>query len=83
MTLGWNILGILAWLILVLYLIFIVQNIRKRHLNAHRIEDAHPQYQMNDKYILILPSYQDLIYLIFYSVPVICFIIRFFIHFFA
>ena len=32
MTLGWNILGILAWLILVLYLIFIVQNIRKRHL---------------------------------------------------
>ena len=32
MTLGWNILGILVWLILVLYLIFIVQNIRKRHL---------------------------------------------------
>ena len=32
MTLGWNILGILAWLILVLDLIFIVQNIRKRHL---------------------------------------------------
>lgn len=33
--------------------------IDKTGLDAHRIEDAHPQYQMNDKYILILPSYQD------------------------
>ena len=33
--------------------------INKTGLDAHRIEDAHPQYQMNDKYILILPSYQD------------------------
>lgn len=32
MTIGWNILGILAWLIIVLYLVFIIQNIRKRHL---------------------------------------------------
>ena len=33
--------------------------IDKTGLDAHRIEDAHPQYQMNDKYILILPTYQD------------------------
>lgn len=33
--------------------------INKTGLDAHRIKDAHPQYQMNDKYILILPSYQD------------------------
>ena len=32
--------------------------IDKTGLDAHRIEDAHPQYQMNDKYILILP-YKD------------------------
>lgn len=32
MTIGWNILGILAWLVIVLYLVFIIQNIRKRHL---------------------------------------------------
>ena len=32
MTIGWNVLGILAWLIIVLYLVFIVQNIRSRHL---------------------------------------------------
>lgn len=32
MTIGWNILGILAWLIIILYLVFIIQNIRKRHL---------------------------------------------------
>ena len=33
--------------------------INKTDLDAHKIEDAHPQHQMNDKYILILPSYQD------------------------
>ncbi|QNQ81283.1 LVIS_2131 family protein [Lactobacillus sp. PV034] len=32
MTIGWNILGIFAWLVIILYLVFIVQNIRKRHL---------------------------------------------------
>lgn len=32
MTLGWNWLGILLWVVLILYLVFIVQNIRKRHL---------------------------------------------------
>lgn len=32
MTIGWNILGILAWLVIVLYLVFIIQNIRKRHI---------------------------------------------------
>ena len=32
MTIGWNIIGIFAWLVVVLYLVFIIQNIRKRHL---------------------------------------------------
>lgn len=32
MTLGWNWLGILLLVVLILYLVFIVQNIRKRHL---------------------------------------------------
>lgn len=32
MTLGWNWLGILLWVVLILYLVFIIQNIRKRHL---------------------------------------------------
>lgn len=32
MTIGWNVLGILTWLIIVLYLVFIIQNIRNRHL---------------------------------------------------
>lgn len=32
MSIGWNILGILAWIIIVLYLVFIIQNIRKRHI---------------------------------------------------
>lgn len=36
--------------------------IDKTGLDAHRIEDANPQYQMNDKYVLILPSYQDFMF---------------------
>ncbi|MBD5430768.1 LVIS_2131 family protein [Lactobacillus sp.] len=32
MTIGWNVLGIVAWLLIVLYLVFIIQNIRSRHL---------------------------------------------------
>ena len=36
--------------------------IDKTGLDAHRIDDANPQYQMNDKYILILPSYQDFMF---------------------
>lgn len=28
-------------------------------LPAHQIEDSHPQYDMGQKYVLILPSYQD------------------------
>lgn len=30
--LNWNVLGILLWVILILYLVFVVQNIRKRHI---------------------------------------------------
>ena len=33
------------------------QFIDKTGLDAHRIEDANPQYQMNDKYILISRLY--------------------------
>lgn len=32
MSIGWNVLGIVAWLVIVLYLVFIIQNIRSRHL---------------------------------------------------
>ncbi|MBP2058125.1 hypothetical protein J2Z60_001302 [Lactobacillus colini] len=32
MTIGWNALGIIVWLSIVLYLVFIIQNIRSRHL---------------------------------------------------
>ena len=32
MTIGWTVLGIVAWLLIVLYLVFIIQNIRSRHL---------------------------------------------------
>ena len=28
-------------------------------LSAHKIDDAYPQYDMGEKYILITPSYQD------------------------
>lgn len=33
--------------------------ILKTGLTAHRISDAHPQFEMGSKYILIVPSYQD------------------------
>lgn len=33
--------------------------IQKTGLNAHQIEDANPQYDMGEKYVLVLPSYQD------------------------
>ena len=36
--------------------------IDKTGLDAHRIEDVNPQYQMNDKYVLILPSHQDFMF---------------------
>ncbi len=32
MRLSWNLLGIFAWVVVILYLLFIAQNIRKRHL---------------------------------------------------
>ena len=33
--------------------------INKTGFNAHKIDDAEPQYEMGEKYILVLPSYQD------------------------
>lgn len=33
--------------------------IKKTGLPAHKIDDAYPQYDMGEKYILITPSYQD------------------------
>ena len=35
------------------------QFINKTGFNAHKIDDAEPQYEMGEKYILVLPSYQD------------------------
>lgn len=33
--------------------------ITKTGLDAHEIDDAWPQYEMGEKYVLITPSYQD------------------------
>lgn len=33
--------------------------IKKTGLPAHKIDDAYPQYNMGQKYILITPAYQD------------------------
>ena len=33
--------------------------INKTGFDAHRIDDAEPQYDMGEKYVLVLPSYQD------------------------
>ena len=35
------------------------QFINKTGLVAHKIDDMKPEYQMGEKYILVLPSYQD------------------------
>ncbi|QNQ81542.1 class Ib ribonucleoside-diphosphate reductase assembly flavoprotein NrdI [Lactobacillus sp. PV034] len=35
------------------------QFIDKTGLVAHKIDDMKPEYQMGEKYILVLPSYQD------------------------
>lgn len=33
--------------------------IDKTQLQAHQISDANPKYDMGEKYILIVPAYQD------------------------
>lgn len=35
------------------------QFINKTGFKAHKIDDAEPKYEMGEKYILVLPSYQD------------------------
>ena len=33
--------------------------INKTGFSAHKIDDAEPEYKMGEKFILVLPSYQD------------------------
>ena len=39
---SWNLLGVLLWVIIILYLFFVVQNIRKRHITM--IIKKHQQF---------------------------------------
>lgn len=75
MSIGWNILGIIAWLAIVLYLVFIIQNIRRRHLMMIVRDRKRFEWKTTlldaIEVLIFLAATSGMIFLTFFSQPVL------------